>query len=739
MKKLLILVLVFSMLLPYAVFGAEKDVAVISDAAYKTIDAMWQELYAAEKRTLSDAENAKSVAASVVKNELYIDGSLRWNGEDHFTFETTTGVTCAYSARLRNIAKNAEPNEAALAEPEVQTLSYAAKGEPATDVYLIEPYYGIDYSFSKQYQNEATSIIEAVGGTYHLYTGEAATIDAVAEAIESGAIVIFDSHGDTDYARGTDYTSGAKTSYLLLQTGAGLTTADYAFDPIADTYHAVNYGSDGEGMFYYAVDGTCIKNHMDGKAPNSLLWMAICLSMATDGLQAPLREMGVEVAYGYSQEVTFQYDYAWEEVFFDALKLGETVADAVAKMKSEVGLWDLCEDYISINAAKRNDCAFPIVVSSEDAYPGHGNVDNLQTVNSTWTIAQAGWNDEAPSEETTEPSEESTEPSEESTEPSEESTEPSEESTEPSEESTEPSEESTEPSEESTEPSEESTEPSEESTEPSEESTEPSEESTEPSEESTEPSEESTEPSEESTEPSEESTEPSEESTEPSEESTEPSEESTEPSEESTEPTEESTEPSEEPTEPNEELLEYQGFTDVDENNWFYPNVVFAYTHKLMNGVGENQFAPNGNVTRAMLVTILYRNENEPKTDSLPNPFADISNGQWYTEAVIWAAGNGVVKGMSAATFEPDTAITREQVATILHRYAQFKQMNPDGTEPEGYSNFADVNTVSEYAREAMKWCVGAKIIGGIDGKLAPKQTATRAQIAAMLQRYLEF
>ena len=389
MKKLLAIVLAFLMLTPCCVFAQTPEEAdtVISDADYAAVDLMWQTLGAAEERVLRSAANAataQAVATAVLRNDLYVEGTLRWNGEDNFTFETVVGVTCGYSARLRNLALQAEADEEALAEAELQTVSYAAANAPkGKDVYLIEPYYGLDSSFTKQYQTEAQNIAKATGGTYTCYTKTEATIDAVADAVESGAVVIFDSHGDTDYAKGEDYTTGATTSYLLLQTGSGLTTADYAKD--GETYHAVNYGSYGK-MKYYAVDGTCIANHMDAEAPNSLIWMAICLGMATDGLEKPMLEKGVGVVYGYSQSVTFDYDYLWEECFWDEMIAGETVASAIATMKEKVGKWDYCSEYTTIAQARRNDAAFPIVASAEDTYPGHGNVDDLQTVYSTWTL-----------------------------------------------------------------------------------------------------------------------------------------------------------------------------------------------------------------------------------------------------------------------------------------------------------------------------------------------------------------
>lgn len=710
MKKLLAILLVLTMLTPFGAFAQEAETApeLISEADYAAVDAMWETLEDAETRVMkaaADETTAQAVASAVKDNALYVEGTLRWKGDDHFTFETTVGVTCGYSARLRNIAMNAQPDAQAMAQPEVEILSYAAQNAPSSkDVYLIEPYYGIDSSFTKQYQNEAKAIAEATGGTYNLYTKTGATIDVVAEAMEKGAVVIFDSHGDTDYARGSDYTTGATTSYLLLQTGAGLTTEDYADDN--GTHHAVNYGSYGS-MKYYAVDGTCIANHMDEEAPHSILWAAICLGMATDGLHAPLREKGVEVAYGYSQSVTFDYDYLWEESFWDEMIAGKTVAAAISTMKSEVGKWDYCDYYTTPQQARNNDCAFPIVVSSEDVYPGHGNVDALQEVYSTWTLYRT---DSCTHEQTEEQTKEPT-----------------------------------------------------------------------------------------CTENgyiktvclscgevlSEESTDSL----------------GHDYMETVCAPTcteqgytthtcsrcEESyvdgyvdalghdyqcetvaptcTEQGcdlytcavcgesyqENPVDAlghnyvdgvctncgADEIIGPQPcpceqFSDVNTESWFHDAVVYSVEKGLMNGIGDGLFAPEGDVTRAMLVTILYRNEGTPEVSELSNPFEDVLAEQWYTDAIVWAADNGIVMGMSETTFAPDAAITREQIATILYRYSGTPEI------PTMELEFPDADKISAYALDAMSWAVSEGIINGMDGQLAPLATATRAQLAAMLMRYLE-
>ena len=176
----------------------------------------------------------------------------------------------------------------------------------------------------------------------------------------------------------------------------------------------------------------------------------------------------------------------------------------------------------------------------------------------------------------------------------------------------------------------------------------------------------------------------------------------------------------------------YTDFADLPVESWYREGVSYALDRGLMNGVGSREFDPDGNVTRAMFVTILYRAENAPSVEGKSNPFTDVQNGKWYTEAVIWASDCGIVKGTSETTYSPDAPITREQIATILFRYSK------SSPSDKSLSSFPDAGTVSSYAQNGMCWAVAEGIINGKDGKLAPKENATRCQIAAILMRYLE-
>ena len=178
-------------------------------------------------------------------------------------------------------------------------------------------------------------------------------------------------------------------------------------------------------------------------------------------------------------------------------------------------------------------------------------------------------------------------------------------------------------------------------------------------------------------------------------------------------------------------------FTDVGTGDWFYSAVKFVYENGLMDGVGNNLFAPNATLNRAMAVTILYRLEGSPDLDeeNLGYPFADVDGDTWYSDAVYWARLNGIVDGVENNHFDPTGSLTREQMATILYRYAQYK--GADVSAAGDLSGFADSANVSSWAADAVKWAVGTGLVNGVEGNaLAPQGTSTRAQTATVLARF---
>lgn len=180
------------------------------------------------------------------------------------------------------------------------------------------------------------------------------------------------------------------------------------------------------------------------------------------------------------------------------------------------------------------------------------------------------------------------------------------------------------------------------------------------------------------------------------------------------------------------------GYFDVKPGSWYEQSVQYATEHGLMNGTGTNTFEPESTMTRAMLVTVLWRYANAPKPGA--NPFTDVPNGKWYTDAVAWAAENGVVNGVGDGKFEPDGSVTREQMATILYRYAQ--KVGIDTSKHTELSAFPDASRVSAYARSPMQWIVAEGVIGGSreNGQdwLNPQGNATRAEVATILMRFIE-
>ena len=176
-------------------------------------------------------------------------------------------------------------------------------------------------------------------------------------------------------------------------------------------------------------------------------------------------------------------------------------------------------------------------------------------------------------------------------------------------------------------------------------------------------------------------------------------------------------------------------FPDVTEGDWFYDAVRYAYENGLMDGVGDNLFAPNSQTTRAQLVTILYRLEGEPEVSGTSG-FTDVEAGTWYADAVAWAAENGIVNGVNDTEFAPGDDLTRQQLVTILYRYAESKGY--DVSASADLSGYPDAGQVQDYAQPAMAWAVAEGIVEGVDGNLNPAGNATRAQIATILMRFCE-
>ena len=177
-------------------------------------------------------------------------------------------------------------------------------------------------------------------------------------------------------------------------------------------------------------------------------------------------------------------------------------------------------------------------------------------------------------------------------------------------------------------------------------------------------------------------------------------------------------------------------FVDVVKDAWYYPAVEYVYNNELMNGTnGGLTFEPNVNLNRAMMAAVLYNMEGGPACDK-SGLFSDVADGMWYTDAVNWAASNNIVSGMPDGTYAPNQALTREQMASILYRYAEYKGIKTDARADLG--KFTDGNTTSAWATDVVQWAVAEKLINGVGTELQPKGTASRAQVATVLMNYCE-
>ena len=332
MKKMISVLLLLAMILslfPVTVSAAKieqpveisaKAMAIINEDVWSVIDDYEEDNIVAKrggKASIKDyAAISYEIEELVKKTDTYVEGSIVRNGE-FFTWETTEGIVCGYSPELRYRESKVD-RDAIKGGKNVSVTSFATKGGTPSgkNVYLISPYYNDSYSadssFTNQYKNEGKSIASATGGTFTQYGYTQATVTNVAKAIQSGAVVLFDSHGITDYSSGDDYVSRANSSYLCLNTGTGITSTD--MKAVSGTYGTYYHAFNG-GSSTYCVDGTAITNHMSSNAPNSIVWMAICQGMKRGGQGTTgyaLLRAGAAAVYGYSQNVSFTGDYRYE-------------------------------------------------------------------------------------------------------------------------------------------------------------------------------------------------------------------------------------------------------------------------------------------------------------------------------------------------------------------------------------------------------------------------------------------
>ena len=177
-------------------------------------------------------------------------------------------------------------------------------------------------------------------------------------------------------------------------------------------------------------------------------------------------------------------------------------------------------------------------------------------------------------------------------------------------------------------------------------------------------------------------------------------------------------------------------FLDVASDAWYYDAVAYVYENGMMNGTSSNVFSPNATTTRGMIVTMLYRLEGEPRVSGT-STFDDVANGMYYADAIVWAAGNDIVTGYDETTFGPNDAITREQMAAILYRYAQYKGYRT--TASADLSGYVDAGDVSSYALSALQWASAEGLVTGTSSTaLTPDGSATRAQVATIFMRFME-
>ena len=377
----------------------DKDDAVLDNDVFARIDAVTDSIHkpGAVPTEQDYIDKLPEVIEAIKTSDTYKDGTLMKNGE-FLVWETTVGMPCCFSpymeAKLNGCTVEEDVPALSYEEKAANELQAAANYPSSTKLALILPYWKSDTDYHdqnfglyhKEYYEQWEELCEATGSskTKYRFTMNDATIDHVAEAIEECALVMIDSHGVTDYQSGKDKTSKANCSYICLKTSDGVTSEDTK--KRGGTFG--NYYYVLKAKNFTAVSGSAITNHMEKDAPHSFVYLGICLGMATDGLCRPLMKKGVEAVWGYSQSVTFDYNGKCMGDIMTALEEGNALSGAVSKAKEIRGNWD--SDVGTISEARNKRAAFPILTSSEDPYPGQGNVDALQDVHSSWCLYQPG-------------------------------------------------------------------------------------------------------------------------------------------------------------------------------------------------------------------------------------------------------------------------------------------------------------------------------------------------------------
>lgn len=690
-KRILCLLLTMSLIISITSIGAASTPS--SQPDYTLADKIFEGLETvlhSRKALMDDETQADLVLRYLNSAEGVSQSSIRRIGNSVY-WQTDDQITCHFSPYLQHL-KNGTSAHLESLNAEVPQNYLLKSTSSSRDVYLIAPYYGLDNDFDGEdglYGRWAKSLAHYTGGKAHILTQRSATVDAVARAIENGAIVLIDSHGDTDSEDGN-----ARTSYICLQSSDGISITDFAYDSAAGISHACYGGLAYNGnVSYYEVDGTVISRHMKKKASSNLIWNGTCYGMASNGFCAPLIAKGVDSVYGYSQAVSFGADKCWLDTAMSQLTNGKSLSQAVNETKRKWGYWDysqrICEynawpalwiNYSAEQAASHND-SFPIVVSAKDSYPGNPNT--LQNVLSDWMLPRieltldfcvpdgvkcpkvigyvfyqgrlptpagiprnidqnysfVGWSLKEITNSVSKPtiyvpgtpfSFGFDDPSN--------------------------------------------------------------------------------------------------------------------PlsfgdhnatlfalySYSSNGQTFYTTQVPSGPYDPYDPSAL---FDDMPYGTWYYNNVRYAIVNELVNGYTDHTFRPQTGIRRSEVVSILYRAAGSPDIAFTPI-FDDVPETIWYADAVTWAVQNSIVEGFTDNSFRPDLPVTRAQLAAFFYRYSK-----DESDDISAIYSFPDCNQVPEWACKEYAWAVENHLINGnrIDGLdyLQPLNQATRAQFVAILERFI--